>query len=412
MSDQASTFRLHRAYLHDLLEGSSARRLFLPRELELAYQEYHYSDAAAHLRAYWPAVVAAITVLGAALFLFDMVSPGRRELVMFAMLAFYVLAAVVVVSAYVPALRPRLKWMVGLSAATALYGIQLDTVLSPSPNYSMYSIPQLGVVLVTIATFTISNLLVRPALCFVLLAKGLFVATMHFGDFAFDWRPYAIYALGATMLGFIIGFAQEVRERTMFLQGRLLLLEKRATDEMAVELEQLSRTDALTGLVNRRHFEEAFGREWSGCLRDGQPVGLLFIDVDHFKTYNDRYGHPAGDACLVRVAQVLQAQASRPADVMARFGGEEFVGLFPRTDPEGLAVIAGRLIESIDAMALVHEGSTTARHVTVSIGVAARIPRPGETPAALLQEADEALYRAKQGGRHRYERAWVIGPQG
>ncbi len=390
-----------RAYLDRLLAAGSWRRMNLPPAIEAAYQQYHYEVAVAHLRAYWPLVALAIVAVGGALFLLDLVPAPLRELVMTGVAIYFILAMGASVLARLSLGVDGIRWLLGLAATFGLLGMQLATVVVLATD-DMGGIPQVGLVLVTVGVFSISNLLLRPALACVLTANLLFVLLVWRSEVPFEWPPFAMYSFGAALLGLIIGFSQEIRERTMFLQGRLLLLEKRATDLMADELAQLSRTDALTGLVNRRHFSEILQREWATALRDGEPLGLLFIDVDHFKAYNDRYGHPAGDACLQQVAAVLAIHAPRAADVMARFGGEEFVGLFPRTDADGLAVIAARIVAAVDALGIVHEGAPDRGRVTVSIGVAARPPAAGEHPDVLLQEADDALYAAKQAGRHRF----------
>jgi diguanylate cyclase (GGDEF)-like protein len=173
-------------------------------------------------------------------------------------------------------------------------------------------------------------------------------------------------------------------------------------DELNAELSRLSETDALTGLANRRHFDRRLAEEVSRASRHGSSLALLMLDVDHFKRYNDRHGHPAGDACLARVAEVLRATARRPSDLVARFGGEEFAVLLPQHTPAEAQALAERCLAALDAAALPHGDSPVAPHVTMSIG-AAHVQAPGSefTAAELLRRADAALYLAKQAGRHR-----------
>ena len=173
-------------------------------------------------------------------------------------------------------------------------------------------------------------------------------------------------------------------------------------DELNAELSRLSETDALTGLANRRHFDRRLADEVSRASRHGGSLALLMLDVDHFKRYNDRHGHPAGDACLARVAEVLRATARRPSDLVARFGGEEFAVLLPQHTPAEALALAERCVAALDAAALPHGDSPVAPHVTLSIG-AAHVQAPGSDfkPAELLRRADAALYLAKQAGRHR-----------
>ncbi|EQM68698.1 diguanylate cyclase [Pseudomonas tohonis] len=193
------------------------------------------------------------------------------------------------------------------------------------------------------------------------------------------------------------------------LQGSERELELRVaqrTDELQAlnsKLETLSLTDALTGIANRRHFDEVLQQEWHRAQRTAEPLALAILDVDWFKRYNDHYGHPAGDACLQRIAQVLASTVSRSSDLVARYGGEEFVFLVPMTDAAGAQGIAQRLVQAIEELALPHELSTFGR-VTVSIGVAAMVPGQGEAAETLLQRADAALYEAKKAGRNRVGR--------
>lgn len=172
------------------------------------------------------------------------------------------------------------------------------------------------------------------------------------------------------------------------------------------ELERLSQTDSLTGLANRACYEHGLDREWRRALREVVPLGLLMIDVDHFKAFNDTYGHPAGDVCLRSVAQAAQRTVHRPYDLVARYGGEEFVVLLPSTPREGCALVAQRIQADIAALNIAHSGSAAADFVTVSIGVASDIPADIDGKAQLVAAADRAVYRAKDRGRNRVECDW------
>lgn len=168
------------------------------------------------------------------------------------------------------------------------------------------------------------------------------------------------------------------------------------------ELERLSSLDGLTGIPNRRIFDETLEREWKRAARDLKPLGLLLIDIDYFKPFNDNYGHQGGDDCLKQVAGTLNARLKRGGDMVARYGGEEFAVILPATDLKGAAVIAKGLCEAISGMNLPHAHSKAADHVTISIGVASVLPNGDEAPARLISLADEALYAAKEQGRNRY----------
>lgn len=182
---------------------------------------------------------------------------------------------------------------------------------------------------------------------------------------------------------------QKVRQRTLELE---------AANQ---RLETLSNTDALTGLANRRAFEVAWDREWRRAARQRQPLAVLMLDLDHFKDFNDHYGHAAGDECLRRVAAVFAASARRAGEVAARYGGEEFVIVLPGMGAADAMAEAQRLLQAVRALDIPHAVSATASCVTTSVGVAARVPQPQEATHALLHEADEALYEAKRDGRDR-----------
>jgi len=168
------------------------------------------------------------------------------------------------------------------------------------------------------------------------------------------------------------------------------------------QLRRLATQDGLTGVSNRRAFDEALDLHWRQAVRTGSPLSVLMFDVDCFKAYNDHHGHLAGDDCLRRVAQALQQQVLRPADLLARFGGEEFVMLLPGTPESGAMHLAQRVLAAMDELAVPHGHSLAAPHVTVSIGVAcAHSPAPNQGPAWLLQAADRGLYAAKESGRAR-----------
>lgn len=197
------------------------------------------------------------------------------------------------------------------------------------------------------------------------------------------------------------------------------------TDRKLLEeqLSLLALTDALTGLANRRAFDRTLDREWKRTLREGSQISLLLLDIDHFKQFNDRYGHQFGDDCLRAVASVV-ANAVRGSDTAARYGGEELSVVLPACDMLGASEIAERIRQSVECLQLVFEGNgertgassevnppSATASVTVSIGVATALARQGGTmrmPESLLMAADNALYRAKEAGRNRLSTALLM----
>ena len=166
-------------------------------------------------------------------------------------------------------------------------------------------------------------------------------------------------------------------------------------------LRQMVFIDGLTGVANRRCFDERLGTEWRRGARSASPLALLMLDVDHFKRFNDRYGHQAGDECLRRVASAIKGALLRPGDLVARYGGEEFACILPGTDFEGALAVAAGIEQSVRGLQIEHADSDVSDAVTISIGVSASLPDRDRDPARLLALADAQLYRAKHGGRGR-----------
>ena len=167
-------------------------------------------------------------------------------------------------------------------------------------------------------------------------------------------------------------------------------------------LEQIAALDGLTGIPNRRRFDEALAQEWSRCQRSGLPLSLIVADVDQFKQYNDTLGHAAGDRVLQEVATALRQAARRPGDLAARYGGEEFVLLLPETDAPQAQQLADELLQRMAARKLPHPAASAAPCVTLSLGGITTIPASNEVAPDFFERADAALYQAKAQGRNRW----------
>ena len=173
--------------------------------------------------------------------------------------------------------------------------------------------------------------------------------------------------------------------------------------EMNKRLMRLSILDGLTGIPNRRRFDESLGIEWKRAMRNKTPISLILMDIDYFKLYNDHYGHQEGDECLKKVAKTLESLIQRPTDLVSRYGGEEFVALLPETGPDGAKILAERMRQTVEELCIPHQQSKVSKCVTLSLGVASVVPERGESAEKLVEMADKALYKAKQSGRNRVE---------
>lgn len=264
----------------------------------------------------------------------------------------------------------------------------------------------LGVLLGSDALHLVGQPLALPQLdlahCLEELERGGSLA-----DRELDWkgRTYlsqvgAVRDLENHILGMTLAFSDITEQRLM----RQALADSNAQlAEANARLQALASEDFLTGLPNRRRFDEALLQEKARARRESRPLSLLMVDVDHFKVFNDRYGHQAGDDCLRRIAMLLGQSLQRPGDQVCRYGGEEFAVILPDTDAHGARSVARYLCQEIYDAGLTHEGSPIGR-VTLSIGSASHDPERGAhgiALTALLHTADLALYRAKQDGRNR-----------
>ncbi|NVB81610.1 MAG: sensor domain-containing diguanylate cyclase [Kofleriaceae bacterium] len=190
----------------------------------------------------------------------------------------------------------------------------------------------------------------------------------------------------------LVGFMFDISERKR-TEERLLQLQR--------ELEDLSFKDGLTGLLNRRRFDVLVETEWRAARRTRSPLSLVMIDIDHFKQFNDHYGHVRGDDTLKRVASALKTGASRPRDFIARYGGEEFVLVLPETDELGADRVVARCRDAVGKEAIRHERSSVGSFVTISAGAGTIIPAADSSLLAFIDSVDRCLYRAKQAGRDR-----------
>jgi diguanylate cyclase (GGDEF)-like protein len=366
-------------YAQELRRGFPDLR-FAP-DLERIFQAFHLRSARLRVRFFQLAL--GLLAISAAVKLTVLEGMSLRD-VAFGWLGLVIPACVALAVAswsrlyerlYVPAARILLP----VIATVAAIGIADRRVAGhPDPFCFLTSL--------SIAIFFLGGQLFREALIvntFMVAALGLALA--HAGWPAVEVVYYATMLVITSAVGAFVYQGVERQLRTSFLERGLL-------SEMVAR-------DGLTGLKNRGAFDDDYARLWQQAMRDRRALALLLIDVDHFKAYNDLYGHQAGDQALRRVAQVVQRFARRPLDIAARYGGEEFILALYDLGAEHVREIAEQLRESIQALAIQHDESP-AGVVTASIGLSIVSPRPGRSPEGAVQLADEALYAAKRGGRN------------
>lgn len=207
----------------------------------------------------------------------------------------------------------------------------------------------------------------------------------------------------------VLAAKMRAMQRIIQMRQSLLVL-TRKLDSANQELKRLTSLDGLTGIPNRRHFDEVLDREWRRAMRQGDELSILMCDIDFFKLYNDTFGHQAGDECLCKVAQALTATMDRGGDLLARYGGEEFVAVLPGTSLSGASHVAAQMRKAVNELALEHPGSPVG-HVTASFGVASAVAMPETNPQNIVGAADRALYKAKNAGRNRVFQTSSLDPE-
>jgi diguanylate cyclase (GGDEF)-like protein len=285
----------------------------------------------------------------------------------------------------------------GLIAAASLAFILSET---RSPLAYYYHV---GFSVVILYGNVVQRLRFWYAVVFSVAMLGIHVAgIVLLGSFPLKLMWPIVSLVGSSALfSLTANYAMERDERTRYL---LTLRERGLVRDLThahERLQELSRMDSLTGLYNRRHFQEYLQQVWARAQYDHGLLAILMVDVDHFKKYNDRYGHLAGDECLIEISQVLKRHLRRPEDLVARYGGEEFIALLPGSDVAHAMAVAERIRSAVEALHIRHESSSASHHVTVSVGVCVSKADFMQSTHGVIAGADQALYQAKHEGRNR-----------
>ena len=228
------------------------------------------------------------------------------------------------------------------------------------------------------------------------LPEGHFPVVRHLGVPIYDGKKIvAVAGVGNKLEPYTL---EDIRQTMLFMNNMWMILKRKKAEEI---LKRYSMEDGLTGLANRRRFDEVLEIEWRRALRGGQPLSLIMLDIDHFKNFNDTYGHLSGDNCLVMIGDCFIHQIRRAGDLVARYGGEEFAVILPGLSLEQAREVAESIRRAVAEMKIPHSSSPVSPWVTISGGVTSIIPHQGSSASELVRQADNELYRAKTAGRNR-----------
>jgi diguanylate cyclase (GGDEF)-like protein len=360
------------------------RGLSFDDELEQAFKRYHLNVFLLRMR--WALLVATLLILlFAVLDSISLPEPVRSQVLSLRLGLILPILSITWLATYRSALRDYLQLIGGVAAL--LTGLGVVGIIGIA-RYHGFPLPYEGIILVTVFFYFLTGLRFSTAALCGWLTFVAYLAVEVLGGLAADVLLYNTFFLGtANVIGSVGCYFLEYSTRQNFLAQGLL--------------QDLAEKDFLTGLLNRRAFTERAERSWRQAQREKQALGVVMMDVDFFKRYNDHYGHAAGDEALRQVARVIGGHARRPLDCTARYGGEEFVGVWYNLSEEHMLSILENLRGSVEALGLVHASSDAAPVVTLSIGLAYLTPQPHQSPEDALRLADVALYLAKEQGRNR-----------
>ncbi|MGE6792313.1 diguanylate cyclase [Pseudomonas guineae] len=368
-------------YLHQHQQGF--RSLNFDGELEQAFKRYHANVFLRRMR--WALLVA--TLLALLFVLLDAINlpePLRSRVLTLRLGVIQPLLLLAWLATYRRGLRDHLQLIGG--AVALLCGLSVAGIIGLARAHN-FALPYEGIILVTVFFYFLTGLRFTTAvLCGWITFLAYVAVEVGVGFDGELLLSNALFLLLANVIGSVGCYSLEYSTRQNFLAQGLL--------------QDLAENDFLTGLLNRRAFTARAELCWRQAQREKKPLGVVMMDVDFFKRYNDHYGHAAGDEALRQVAQVVGEHARRPLDCAARYGGEEFVGIWYGLSEEQLLAILESIRSGVEALALSHADSEAAKVVTLSIGMAYLSPQPQHSLEDALRLADVALYLAKEQGRN------------
>lgn len=398
-----ATARLSERLLSSVRDQVELRRLslhFASAELERRYLSQRAGEYRDVVRLGWPLLlIVYVMILGMSLQFYPTDMFAHQGLLLW--LVWLPLFASLVVSILV-ATKPRwlahFEWIVTGCGMLVLTLLLLSYFFAQTADYADHAMLNTGLMLLIMAFASRIRVWLFAGMLLFSCTTALLIALMSGLDI--EWLKFGHLSMlyGAVIL-FVMALI-ETNHRLAFLQEVLLAEQGHVLHGLQQKLDSAAREDLLSGLPNRRSFDDIFRREWERTRRDQQELSLLYLDLDYFNLYSDNYGAVASDAVLQQVAQILRESLLRPADQACRYSGESFVLILPNTNTQGAIEVARRIIQAVDRLAIEHRWSQVASHITVSIGIATSLTHETEN-LQLLIRADDALYQAKRAGRHR-----------
>ena len=286
-----------------------------------------------------------------------------------------------------------------ISAVVGLIAISLNSI-EPYNYYYYNAITVALVIFFVLSRIQFKGGVISAIIMWLSLNTGLIVFGPASNKLAIVIITNYVF-IGSAVSALMGTFLIERSLRQNYLQSRMISLENRDLEESNMKLQYLSAIDGLTQIANRRSLDRSLTIEWQRALRKREPIGFIMADIDHFKVFNDTYGHQAGDECLRVVASSLKDYACRPGDLAARYGGEEFALVLTDSSAEQAGIIAEQMRDKIMSVVIKYKKNDPT-HVTASFGVASMVPGSGQaSPEALILAADQAMYQAKRSGRNR-----------
>lgn len=393
---QESLTELEAEQLADLVQNTSGMPQLKP-SLEVRYlrhflEQFHHPNQTAILYSLLCTIIFSVSdwfILPGELFLQNLFP---RALMISSLLACYVISS-----------RQSLKrfFQPSIILGVVLSQLLITLMARNAAAYEMYhfQIVLLMTPLIFLTVFRVNSRFVLYAQA-IMMTAPLAMMTLHYNLSRPDLTANVLSYASVGLFALYINYSLNLQNKRSFIYA-LLNQHKQAKLELAqTEMEYLSKTDPLTQVANRRHLQDTLINEWKSSIRTNRPISIIMIDIDHFKKFNDSYGHIRGDQCLIQVCDAIKQSASRPRDLVARFGGEEFMLVLPEADQQSATNVGAKVVQAIQKLEIQHCGAGETNIVTVSVGIATTQPVHNQSLDDFVKLADDALYTAKSKGRN------------